>query len=265
MKYDIFLSHCKENKENTAFPLYQILNALGFCVWFDREKIHTGDSIYNSIESALYDSAIVVALIRDTYLERQWTQYELNLAIRIEQDESLGNLKRVFPIYQRLERQDVENIFFTLKDKAFESLTTDYFDISTTESRTILDRIVFFYFSNSISCPSVSSWEWLIPHKSRKYISQLIILLNACEHIEKDLRTCLISYTNAIRYLLAILNQLQSTKHSKNYYFIANRYCDDIANRCFSFHYEITYEMLLSCKKILSVLIGDLKILLNSI
>ena len=264
MKYDIFLSHCEENKENTAFPLYQILNSLGFCVWFDREKIHTGDSIYNSIESALYDSAIVVALIRDTYLERQWTQYELNLAIRIEKDRLLGNSKRVFPVYQQLEREDVENRFFQLKDRAFESLTTDYFDISATECRTILDRIVFFYFSNSISCQSVRSFEWLIPHKSDKYISQLIILLNACDHIEKDLRTSLISYTNAIRYLLAMLKQLQSINHSKNYYLIAKRYCDDIAKRCFSFDYEITYEMLLSCKKILWVLICDLKILLNA-
>ena len=265
MKYDIFLSHCRENKINTAVPLYQALSALGFCVWFDREEILTGDTIYDTIKMALYDSSIIVALIADTYLYRSWTQYELNLSLKIEQDHMRGTLKKVFPIYQELDRKTVEKTFPKLKNRAFELLSTDYFNISTREGHMILDRIVLFYFSNCISSTPITNWEWLSQYRSHSYISQLMVLFYACNQVESDLRTCLINYTNAIRYLLAVLNEFESPNNMHHCYSIANRYCIDIANRCFTFHYEITYEMLLSCKSILSVLTGDLKTILDSL
>lgn len=266
MKYDIFLSHCKENKSSTAVPLYQALNALGFRVWFDRGEILTGDMIYESIETALYDSSMIVALVATEYLQRTWTQYELHLAIELEQDHAHRQGKRVFPIYQKLDHKDVELIFPQLKDRAFESLSTDYFDVSTKEGHSILDRIVLFYFSHCVGCTSTKSWTWLFPHRNNAYISQLCILLRDCEHIEKDLRTCLISYTNAIRYVLAILSESNASSSSiPCHCLIANRYCTEICNRCFSFYYEITHEMLLSCKAILWALNGDLKTILDAL
>lgn len=265
MKYDIFLSHCRENKLNTAVPLYQALDALGFLVWFDRGEILTGDEIYNSIETAIQHSSVIIALIADVYLQRPWTQYELHLAINIEQNLVCGTKRMVFPIYQQLDHKDVETTFPELKDRAFESLNTGYFDVSTRDGRTILDRIVQFYFSNHISCMPNRDREWLLKYRKHTHISQLLILFYACEQVESDLRTGLISYTNVIRYLLAVLKELDTSRRVHRHHLIANRYCTDISDRCFLFHRDITHEMLLSCKAILSVLMGDLKTILDSL
>ena len=265
MKYDIFLSHCRENKLNTAVPLYQALDLLGFLVWFDRGEILTGDAIYDSIQTALHHSSMIIALIADGYLQRSWTQYELQLAINIEQNLVCGTKKMVFPIYQQLGHKDVEAIFPALKDRAFESLDAGYFDVSTRDGRTILDRIVQFYFSNHISFTPSRDPEWLLKYREHTYISQLLLLFHACEQVESDLRTCLISYTNVIRYSLAVLKELDTPGCIHRHHLIANRYCTDISNRCFLFHRNITHEMLLSCKVILSVLMGDLKAILDSL
>lgn len=265
MKYDIFLSHCRENKLNTAIPLCQALEALGFLVWFDRGEILTGDAIYDSIKTAICHSSVIIALIAEAYLQRPWTQYELHLAISIERNLAYGANRMIFPIYQQLNHKDVESIFPELKDRAFESLNTGHFDVSASDGRTILDRIVQFYFSNHISSTPDGDREWLLKYRERKYISQLLTLFFACEKVENDLRTRLISYTNVIRYLLAVLKDIAAPSCTHRYHLIANRYCTDISDRCFLFHCDITYEMLLSCKAILSVLMNDLKAILNPI
>lgn len=265
MKYDIFISHCKENKIKTAVPLCQALSALGFRVWFDRSEILTGDAIYESIKTAICNSSIIVALIADAYLHRLWTQKELYLALELEQSHTYTPPKRVFPVYQKLCHITVEKTFSELKNRAFEVLSTDSFDSSTREGHTILDRIVFVFFSHYVPCISTKDWRWLIEYGNYAYISQLIIFFRACEHIEEDLRTSLVSYTNAIRYLLAIINELDAQSSMLHYRLIADKYCKDIVDRCFSFKCDITYEMLASCRAILWALTGDLKTILDAL
>ena len=68
MKYDIFLSHCKEDKMGVAFPLYQALEALGFTVWIDRNEIAPGDEIYENITEAIQNSACADFHSSSTYL-----------------------------------------------------------------------------------------------------------------------------------------------------------------------------------------------------
>lgn len=265
MEYDIFLSHNRENKIKTAFPLYQTLETLGFNIWFDRKEILPGNIIYEPINDGISCSSIIIALITNTYLHRTWTQHELNLAIKIESECQNGISKRLFPIYQQINAENVVKVFPQLHNRAYEIITQDYFDISLQECRNILDRIVMWYFLNSIPFPCLNDWDWLKKYKKEKYIGQLLILLHALKYIDLDLRTLLINYTNTIRYLIAILYEKKQTNSVTSHLIIAERYCADISSKCFLFHHDVSYEMMLCCKAILSTLNSNLKAVLDSV
>lgn len=265
MRYDIFLSHCKEDKTGVAFPLYQKLEALGFTVWIDRNKIVPGDEIYESITKAIQNSVCVIAVIAPPYLERKWTQQELHLALEAEQqDKTNSTSHRILPIYHKVTPEQVNEVFPSLQNRAYERLETECFDPSDACGRVIIERIILWHFANHFLPCCEDPHRWLIQYLDRPHINQLYQLYKICNFTNWDLRSNLLTLTNLIRYLLAVLSvsdQSQAEIHHQN---IALKYCREIGGCCFDMRQAITYDMLLSCKAILLVLWGDLKNLLDA-
>ena len=264
MKYDIFLSHCKEDKMGVAFPLYQALEALGFTVWIDRNEIAPGDEIYENITEAIQNSVCVIAVIAPPYLDRKWTQQELHLALEAEQqDRTNGTSRRIFPIYHQITPQQVNKVFPSLQNRAYERLEAECFDPSDARGRVIIERIILWYFANRFLPCYEDPHHWLVQYLDCPHINQLYQLCKICDFTNWDLRSSLLALTNLIRYLLAILSASDQDQAETHHQDIALKYCSEIGGCCFDMGQAVTYDMLLACKSILPVLWRDLKGLLD--
>ncbi len=49
-KWDVFISHSSEDKENFVEPLAKALSDLGVKVWYDKFSLKTGDSLTETID-----------------------------------------------------------------------------------------------------------------------------------------------------------------------------------------------------------------------
>lgn len=264
MKYDIFLSHCREDKTEVAFPLYRALEALGFNVWIDRNEIVPGDEIYENITAAVRSATCVIAVIAKPYLERNWTQQELRLALEAEQNKINDTAHRIFPIYHSVTQAQVNEVFPFLQNRAYEKLETERFDPENACGHTIIDRIILWYFTNNAFPFLETPQRWLMKHLNHPYINQLYQLYRIYSFSNGNLRSDLLVLTNAIRYLLAVLSAMGQSQSGIHYQNIALKYCTEIANYCFKFERAVTYDMLLACQAIFPVLCGDLKALFDA-
>lgn len=248
-----------------AFPLYDALERMGFSVWIDREEIVTGDQIFENIETAIRNSACVIALIAPPYINRAWTQRELQLALELEQSRGSNSGRRLFPIYHQVSHVQVIKVFPALQGRAYEELDSDKFDPFHEKGRAVLDRAVLWFFSNVCCQDGPKDFAWLESYQHFPHIPQLLLLCKSCICSVGDLRTELLEHSNMLRYLLAILSEYDQPFEAKHRQTIAKNYCDDLAARCFSFHDYIAYDMLLACRAMCTPLYGDLKTVLNTV
>ena len=56
MKYDYFISHASEDKNQVAKPLAEALTMNGCSVWYDDFSLSIGDSLSESIDKGLANS-----------------------------------------------------------------------------------------------------------------------------------------------------------------------------------------------------------------
>jgi hypothetical protein len=83
---DLFISHATEDKEIIARPLAQALLEEGFSVWFDEYELKLGDSIRESIDKGLSQSAYGIVILSQSFFIRHWTTKELNALSALESD-----------------------------------------------------------------------------------------------------------------------------------------------------------------------------------
>lgn len=244
-----------------AFPLYNALQHMGFSVWIDRKEIVTGDAIFKNIETAIKTSICVIALIAPPYITRTWTKRELQLTLELEQTPHFK--KKLFPIYHQISHEQVVKVFPSLQERAYEVLDASEFNSAEKKSRTLLDRAVLWFFSNTYSQDGPKDFMWLESYQHFPHISQLLLLCKTYTHSTDDLRTNLIECTNMLRYLLAILSGYKQTPEAIHRQSIAQKYCQELTSRCFNFRAFITYDMLLACRAMYVPLSNDLKTVLD--
>ncbi len=80
-KRDLFLSHASVDKESLVRPVAQELMRRGLSVWLDEGQIYPGMQLQGSIEAGLDTANAVVLFITPAFLQREWPQEELRLAI----------------------------------------------------------------------------------------------------------------------------------------------------------------------------------------
>jgi hypothetical protein len=85
-KKDVFICHASKDKKRYVYPLKKILDNYGISYWIDEAEIHWGDSILTKISEGLTKSRFVIVLITENFLNRNWTERELNSALSQEID-----------------------------------------------------------------------------------------------------------------------------------------------------------------------------------
>lgn len=99
MKWDVFISHAREDKESVALPLARALTARGLRVWLDRRELRLGDSLREKVDEGLAESRFGVVVLSETFLKKQWPLWELNGLIAMER----GGRPVILPVWHGLD------------------------------------------------------------------------------------------------------------------------------------------------------------------
>lgn len=113
VKYDVFVSHASEDKEEFVKPLVTALTAAGFKVWYDEFTLKVGDSLRRSIDSGLKNSRYGIVVLSNAFFSKNWTQYELDGLVTRE----MNGHKVILPIWHLVTKNQVQNYSPTLADK----------------------------------------------------------------------------------------------------------------------------------------------------
>lgn len=76
-KYDAFISHAGEDRDEIAEPLAETLSQMGLQIWYDDFELRVGDSLTESINVGLAKSRYGIVIVSDAFFDKNWTQYEL--------------------------------------------------------------------------------------------------------------------------------------------------------------------------------------------
>lgn len=117
-RYDFFVSHASEDKNEFVRPLVQELNSLGLKVWYDEFSLEIGDSLRRTIDHGLGNAKYGIVVLSPAFFAKQWPQYELDALV----NRSMSGEKVILPVWHGVQHQEVSQYSHSLADKvAFSS------------------------------------------------------------------------------------------------------------------------------------------------
>lgn len=112
-KWDVFISHSSEDKDELVRPLAKALQAKGVSVWYDEFSLKMGDSLRASIDYGLVNSRFGVVILSKSFFAKHWPTQELN---GLSAKEVKGK-KVILPIWHKVTSEDVREFSPTLADR----------------------------------------------------------------------------------------------------------------------------------------------------
>lgn len=120
-EYDVFISHAAEDKDDVARPLAEALRNNGLTVWYDEFELRIGDSLRRKIDKGIANSNFGVIVISRDFINKGWTNYELDGLIT----RSVNGEQTMLPVWHNITKREVINYSPSLADKLARS-TTDF-------------------------------------------------------------------------------------------------------------------------------------------
>jgi len=112
-KFDFFISHASEDKDEIVRELAEALIERGFKVWYDEFELKIGDSLRKKIDNGLINSKFGVVIISPAFVKKNWTEYELNGMVARE----MNGHKVILPIWHKITKDEVLKFSPSLTDK----------------------------------------------------------------------------------------------------------------------------------------------------
>src|SRR5688572_9080226 len=103
MKWDVFICHASEDKEDVARPLAQLLKDNAVRVWLDEQELFLGDSLRQTIDQGLSESSWGVVIVSPSFLKKEWPRAELDALLGAE----LSGRRVILPVWHRVSAQEV--------------------------------------------------------------------------------------------------------------------------------------------------------------
>lgn len=110
LKYDVFISHATEDKESFVDDLVTELQKRDIKVWYDKNCIKWGESLRSKIDEGLRNSKFGIVVLSQAYINKGWTQYELEGLFNIE----MTNGKTILPIWHNITKSQVQQFSPTI-------------------------------------------------------------------------------------------------------------------------------------------------------
>lgn len=136
VKYDVFISHASEDKEDFVKPLVEALQAAGYKVWYDEFTLKVGDSLRRSIDNGLKNSRYGIVVFSSAFFAKNWTQYELDGLVTREME---GH-KVILPIWHMVSKNQVQSYSPALADKKAINSSLSTIDEIVTQLAEVLDE-----------------------------------------------------------------------------------------------------------------------------
>lgn len=112
-KYDLFISHASDDKDDLVRPLVKELEKLKIKVWYDEFTLKVGDSLRKSIDQGLVNSKYGTVVLSSSFFSKNWPQYELDGMVAKE----MHGHKMILPIWHKVSKNEVISFSPTLADK----------------------------------------------------------------------------------------------------------------------------------------------------
>lgn len=122
-RYDVFISHASEDKDELVRPLAEQLQIAGFNVWYDEFQLKVGDSLRRSIDKGLANSRFGIVVLSTAFFDKNWPQYELDGLVTRE----MTGGKVILPLWHKVSKNEVIQYSPTLADKV--ALNTSMYTI----------------------------------------------------------------------------------------------------------------------------------------
>jgi hypothetical protein len=104
MKYDVFICHASEDKDDFVRPLAERLRQNHLDVWYDEFSLKIGDSLTQKIDEGLSKSRYAIVVLSKKFFSKPWAKRELNgLTFR----EMIEEKDLILPIWYRVGVEDV--------------------------------------------------------------------------------------------------------------------------------------------------------------
>jgi len=114
-RFDVFISHATENKDDVVRPLAHALQAEGLNVWFDEFELRVGDSLRRKIDQGLANSRFGVVVVSRAFFAKNWTQYELDGLVTREMAGAGSQV--ILPIWHEISKDEIIRRSPSLADK----------------------------------------------------------------------------------------------------------------------------------------------------
>jgi non-canonical purine NTP pyrophosphatase (RdgB/HAM1 family) len=99
-KFDFFLSHASEDKNEVARPLYEALSELGYSVWFDEAEIKVGDRLRRKIDEGLSIARFGIVILSPQFFAKKWPENELDALFARE---SATRKDAILPVWHQVD------------------------------------------------------------------------------------------------------------------------------------------------------------------
>ncbi|KOV86714.1 TIR domain-containing protein [Nocardia sp. NRRL S-836] len=93
-QFDVFVSYATVDRALVR-PFVERLRADGFRIWFDEQRMAGGRPAMQQLAEGIENSAHLVACLTDAYLQRPWTDFELQVSRYLDPS---GRLGRTIPV-----------------------------------------------------------------------------------------------------------------------------------------------------------------------
>ena len=115
LKYDFFICHASEDKEDFVRDLAESLREKQARVWYDEFTLDVGDSLRREIDRGLSASRFGIVVLSEHFFEKDWPQRELDGLVALETGNS--GEKRILPIWHKVSKDEVTDYSPTLADR----------------------------------------------------------------------------------------------------------------------------------------------------
>jgi hypothetical protein len=119
-KFDVFISHASEDKNEVVRPLALALQNKNLRVWYDEFELKIGDSLRQKIDKGLANSRFGIVVLSKNFIRKGWTNYELDGIIT----KAVSGQQVVLPIWHDITKQEVIDYSPSLADKVARNTAT---------------------------------------------------------------------------------------------------------------------------------------------
>jgi len=102
-RWDVFISHASEDKDEFVRPLAKALEQSGLEVWFDETTFKVGDRLRESIDYGLSRSRFGVVVLSKYFFSKNWPKEELEGLSTKE----ISGVKVILPVWHNITRDEV--------------------------------------------------------------------------------------------------------------------------------------------------------------